>query len=388
MIQYFKNMEIRSGLFFWSTLLIWLCSACQTPPEPAFEPCDDSDYTTHPKHAIYAGILNEYWLQNNLPGAVIAVQKAGEPLWIGATGKANLASGASMQTCTPFITASITKIFTATLIMQLKELNKIKLEDKLVDLLPEVKGRIPKVDQITVRQLLNHSSGLVHPSDDDQRYQLQILNNPEAMANMSIKQKLEKYVYDKPLVNHPGSGSHYSNAGYWLLQLWLEKETGKLLPDLMTEMLFKPLGMSQTYLNPKNNPGLARGYNWVGRKLTEVSSWDRADSNGDPAGGVISTAADLCLFAHALFSGNIITEASLAEMMETTKFPSCPNGDCGYGIGLETYHSKTESGYGKNGSLPGVDANLIYFPGQKATLVIFTNTGAGSRKDFMDELIK
>lgn len=73
-------------------------------------------------------------------------------------------------------------------------------------------------------------------------------------------------------------------------------------------------------------------------------------------------------------------------MMTTTSFSSC-GGDCGYGLGIETWDTGNNSGYGKNGSSMGVDANLIFFPDQNTTIVIFSNYGGGNRKDVIDVLL-
>jgi D-alanyl-D-alanine carboxypeptidase len=101
---------------------------------------------------------------------------------------------------------------------------------------------------------------------------------------------------------------------------------------------------------------------------------------------LISNAHDLLIFGEALFKGNLVSETSLAWMEETTSFPSC-NGDCGYGLGIESWETDSNSGYGKNGSSMGVDANLIFFPDKNTTIVIFSNYGGGNNKDVIDSLL-
>jgi len=118
-----------------------------------------------------------------------------------------------------------------------------------------------------------------------------------------------------------------------------------------------------------------------------VTIWDRADSDGDPSAGVISDARDLLLFGEALFTGHLVSDTSLALMKTTTSFPSC-GGDCGYGLGIESWHTGQNSGFGKNGSSIGVDANLIYFPEQQKTIVIFSNFGGGNDKSIIDTLLE
>ncbi|MDO1451500.1 serine hydrolase domain-containing protein [Rhodocytophaga aerolata] len=368
-------------------VVLVLCVSCEKKSIQQPPACGAIDYSNHPSHKYYSQMLSDFYLSNNLPGAIVAVLKEGDPLWIGVTGKASLTHDVNMNTCTPFRTGSISKVFIATVIMQLREQNLLDLDDTLSDLLPEVKGNIPAAEKITLRHLLNHSSGLGHPSDDDPAYQLQIINNPEGMANMSIEDKLKTYVYGKALKFEPGTGSYYSNAGYWIAGKIIEKITKMPIETALSNLLFTPYGLSDTYLEVRDQPTVARGYNYVSGKLTDLTQWDMADSRKDPAGGVVSCAADLCLFSQQLFTGKIISATSLEEMKQTTKFPSCPNGDCEYGLGIESWNTSTHKGYGKNGTLPGVDANFIYFPDKKTTIVIFTNYGGGSRKALIETIV-
>jgi D-alanyl-D-alanine carboxypeptidase len=213
-----------------------------------------------------------------------------------------------------------------------------------------------------------------------------LINNPDYISGMDYKSRLEHYVYDKPLMHVPGTESYYSNAGYWVLALIIEKITGKSIAENIEERITAPLNLSSTYLSKQDDRNIARGYNYSGNLMKDVTMWDRADSNGDPAAGLISTAHDLLLFGEALFTGNLVSDSSLALMKETTSFPSC-NGDCGYGLGIERWQTAEHAGYGKNGSSLGVDANVIFFPDQSTTIVIFSNYGGGNNKEVIDRLL-
>ena len=160
----------------------------------------------------------------------------------------------------------------------------------------------------------------------------------------------------------------------------------KSLQQNIEERIVSRLGLEHTYLEKRSDVDVSRGYNFSGQVLKDVTIWDRADSDGDPAAGVISTARDLLLFGEALFTGHLVSDTSLARMKVTKSFPSC-GGDCGYGLGIETWYTATNAGYGKNGSSIGVDANLIYFPDQRTTMVIFSNFGGGNDKSVIDALL-
>lgn len=362
--------------------------SCQKEETLTPSSCTGDDFSDHASHAFYSELLENYVADNNLPGAILAVDKGGEAFWAGATGMANLSIDSRMQTCTPFRTGSISKMFTAVLILQLKDQGLLSLEDKLVDHLPEMADHISDASEITIRMLLNHSSGLSQPSDDNLSYQLQLLNQPELMAVMGTDLKLEKYIYGKNQVAAPGTTSYYSNPGYWLLGKVIRKVTGLTYNEALAAYITGPLGLSDTYLAEADDPSIARGYGRKNGVLTELTLWDRSDSDGDPAGGIVSRAEELCIFFRALFTGNLLQPATLEEMKFTQSFDSCEGGKCPYGLGVETWDNYQVPGYGKNGSLPGVDANCIYFPEKNTTVVVFTNFGQGSRKDWVDEILQ
>jgi D-alanyl-D-alanine carboxypeptidase len=361
------------------------CNKADISPTPA---CTAPDRSGHPRHAELQGILEDYVRTDQLPGAIIAVRTAPEPLWVGGNGLANLEQDDAMLPCTPFRTGSIAKVFAATLALMLQEDGLLDLDDALTTHLPAVQGRIPEADRITLRMLLNHSSGLRHPSDDDVRYQLRIINDPEGMAQLGIQAKLEEYVFDHPLLFTPGQGIHYSNAGYWLLQQVLERAGGRSYTQLLRERITGPLGLGDTFLATGDDARVARGHTVQGDRLVDVTAYDRADSDGDPAGGIVSTAEDLVRFGEALFGGQLISPASLTEMKQVSTYPGGSPDEFVYGLGIETWSTPGGlSGYGKNGTLTGVDANWIIFPDQATSVVIFTNYGAGSSKDFIDDLV-
>lgn len=352
---------------------------------PEMLSCAES-YTGHPDNDAYQSALDAYVSQSEAPGSIIGVKKLNQPEWIGASGKSNLEHGTEMLACTPFRTGSVTKVFTAVVVMQLVEEGALSLDTTIVEVLPELNDEIPQADTITVEQLLNHTSGLKQPTDDDLNYQLALINSPKRIGGLDSRSRLDKYIYGKPLKNSPGTDSYYSNAGYWVLQWMIEEITGESLQQNLQDRILSPLNLADTYLEKRTNSNVSRGYNFSGNKLKDVTIWDSADSDGDPSAGIISTGYDLLIFGEALFSGTLVSDSSLALMKTTTSFPSC-GGDCGYGLGIETWITEENSGYGKNGSSVGVDANVIFFPDKGTTIVLFSNYGGGNRKDVIDDLL-
>jgi D-alanyl-D-alanine carboxypeptidase len=363
-------------------------TACEQAfiPKPTLPPA--ADFSEHSRQAIYQQALDDYVKSNRLPGAVLLLHKAGEPLWIGARGSSNLEHRTAMQTNTPFRTASITKTFVATAIMLLQERGVLALDDPLTQLLPSVVGKVPQAETITLRHLLTHTSGIFDPTNDDVQYQLDLVNNPARRAAMSTDEVLTKYVYGHALLFTPGERYSYSNPNYMLIGKIIERKTGKSLQAVLEELILKPLKLTNTYLDVREDSNVARGYSnfYSPGQLMDVTALDRAEADGGAYGGVVSTAADLFRFSEALFGGNLVSAASLQEMK--APFP-VRQGETTYGLAVDQWASDALGiGFGNNGTLAGTEANVFYFPQRKATFILLTNYGGGTRKDFLEEVLR
>jgi len=369
---------------------LFLFSSCEQEYDiPKPDPGVGTDYSMHPKNAEYAGELSAYQTETGSPGAIMLVKRQGEPLWIGATGQSNLEHQTAMRTNTPFRTGSITKIFIATAILQLRERGKLTLEDPLTQHLPELAGHIPQAEQITLRQLLSHLSGITDPPNESIRYQLDLVNDPEGFGAQRTEALLEKYVYGKALNFTPGAAYGYSNANYWLLGLIVERLMQKNLQQALDELIFSPLNLAQTWIEKRDDRNVARGYsNFYGDgNLLDVTRWDRAEGDGKAAGGLISTAEDLMIFMTALFGGQLLPLPAVEEMKQI-QLSACNSIDCEYGLGLELWRTTAGTAYGHNGSLIGIEANVLYFPENGNTIVLYKNNGNGSNKQLIDRLME
>ncbi|WP_266367246.1 serine hydrolase domain-containing protein [Tellurirhabdus rosea] len=375
-----KNWLMGFGLAF-------VLAACEQAiiPQPDSGPAED--FSGHPKHGVYQKAVEAYVKSNRIPGAVVLLKKEGEPVWIGAAGYANLEHQTPARINTPFRVGSITKTFVATAAMQLVDEGRLQLDRTLPELLPEVKDRIPQAEKITLRHLLTHTSGLVDPNNDDIQYQLDLVNNPARRRAMSADEVLSRYVYDRPLAFEPGERYGYSNPGYLLIGKILERVTGKSLAALVDERVVRPLGLTQTYLDRRDDRQVARGYAYFygNNRLMDVTDLDRADAESNAYGGLISSAPDLFRFSEALFGGKLMSASALREMM--TPFP-VRKGESTYGLALDQWPSSVlGTGFGNNGTLAGAESNVFYFPAKKATFVLLTNYGTGTRKDFLEEVL-
>lgn len=379
---------MKSKIIF--SAYIFLLLACANEiVVPMPDVSENINYGSHPKNQEYQKALDDYRKATSSPGSILLVYKPSEDLWIGNSGKANLEHGTSIHTNSLIRTGSVTKMFTATTVLILVDQGKLSLEDKLADLLPEVNGKIPMTEQITVRHLLAHLSGIIDPPNESLRYQADIINNPTGMYTASLSEILETYVYGKKLNFTPGTNYAYSNTNYWLLGIIAEKISGKSLQALMDELIFTPLQLNHTYLEKRDDHNVTRGYAdlYSNGILMDVTLWDKAEGDGEADGGLISTAEDLYTFMNGLFSGKLISESALEEM-KRIQLPTCNTSYCEYGLGLEIWRTGAGIAYGHNGALVGIEANVLYYENNGAISVLYKNNGNGSDKSWLDQIIK
>lgn len=378
---------MKPRIIFIFSLLLAACSNEVIVPVPPLQ--ENISYESHPKNQMYETSLRNYRDATNSPGSVLLIHRPAEELWIGAVGKSNLAHNTSMNTNSQFRTGSVTKMFTAVVIMKLIEQGKFTLEDKLANLLPSVNGKIPDADQITIRHLLGHLSGIIDPPNESLRYQADIINNPTDMYTMSLDETLEIYVYGKDLHFTPGTSYSYSNTNYWLLGKIAERTTNKTLQMLLEEIILVPLGLTSTYIEKRDDRNVTRGYADLYNNgiLMDVTLWDKAEGDGEADGGLISTAEDLYRFMNGLFHGELVTLASLEEMKKI-QLSSCNTPYCEYGLGLEVWRTDAGTAYGHNGGLVGIEANVLFYENTGGISVLYKNNGNGSDKSWLDPLMK
>lgn len=343
-------------------------------------------FETHPDHGQYLQALEHYRTDSKAPGALMSIKKRNEQFWAGGAGFSNLEHGTPMAATTAFRTGSVTKMFTAVVVLKLVELKLLSLDQSLASALPETKDQIPEAENITIRHLLAHLSGITDPPNQSLRYQSDLINNPVRV--LSVDDKLSRYVYGRKLRFKPGTGYGYSNTNYWLLGKIAERVTGKKIHQLMQAHIFDPAGMKHSYLEERDDTNVARGYaDLYGQdRLIDVTIWDRAEGDGEADGGLISTAQDLTLFMDLLFEGKLISLA-LLEDMKRIQLSNCQTPECEYGLGIEIWRTKAGTAFGHNGGLAGIDANVLYYETTGAISVLFKNDGRGWDKSFMDSLI-
>jgi D-alanyl-D-alanine carboxypeptidase len=319
------------------------------------------------------------------PGTALYVSQPELGTWTGAAGEGNIDPATPMRAEDTFRAGSILKPFISTVVLQLVEEGKLSLDDPLPAVLPgRVTARFPDAAHITVRMLLDHTSGI--PDYTHGTFDAKVLANPQ--RHWRVDEFLDLAAAHPPLFA-PGKGWGYSNTDYNLLGLVIERSAGKPWRALVRERIIDRLGLKHTSLpEPGHNSigsDTAHGYELVNGKLRDVTDVD--PSMADAAGGdaLLTTTADLARFLKALLAGQLFEQAkTLKEMLTFVDAKGAP-GLVGYGLGLERYelpggvevigHAGGTAGYlSFVGHLPaqGVDVAMVINNRDDPTPVLIT----------------
>lgn len=382
------------------TILVLTIFACQPDEimEPNFYSCNlpyNDSSAINPKNQNYQRLLNDI-VQSGVPGIMMSINTPQHGLWLGASGKADLAGNIDMRPCNISRFGSIVKTFTAVTIMLLKEEGKLRLDDKITQYLPaEILKNIENSDKATIRQMLQHSSGIFNYIQD-LKFQTASLNN---LVKVWQPDELLSYARNRDAYFEPGEDVRYSNTGYILLGMIIEKVEGKPFYNVFNEKLFTPLQLNKTSFAATNPipEGLVRGYvdfysNLNVINSTEYSGWDYYTADG----GLISTPYDITRFLESLMKGKILTSESLREMLnwETPKEPDTEFFKIHYGLGIFKIETIYGDAYLHSGDAIGYSASMVYFPAQKTTIVWAVNGNYGkidalvSSQKAMDAIFK
>lgn len=302
----------------------------------------------------------------NSPGVVIAVSLPGQGNYTTARGLANSAQGIPMTPNEQFRIASLSKMFVAVVVLQLVQEGTLTLDQTVEQWLP---GMVPNGKRITIRQLLNHTSGLYDYLTDSFAYRA--LETPQRVW---MPNELVAVATANRPTFAPGAAGRwsYSNTNYVLLGLIVEQATGQPLHMAIRERILDPLGMQATVFEPAERPAtLMHSYvRGIDRTAINMSfAW--------AAGSMSSTAGDLERFARALFEGALLSPNSM-QQIQTFVDTKGKLGRAGqrYGLGLieDRFGSGKALAYGHTGSLIGSRTALWYFPESKLVVVIALNT--------------
>jgi D-alanyl-D-alanine carboxypeptidase len=294
--------------------------------------------------AALQGLIDQAVDRQGIPGMVMAVRLAdGAVIW-NTSGKTAPDGTERWQANTRSAIASITKTFTAVVVMQLVEEGKLTLDDTVDAWLPEQ----PNGDRITVRMLLSHTSGLAN---------YDFGTDIEKWTRAWTPEELIGEANQAGPVGQPGSRlAHYANTNYIMLGLIIEKATGRTWSDEITSRITGPLGLNDTALVPTGqwNAEVVPGYIPTpdGYQSTVDVPWYAHSSTAWAAGGLVSTVADLMNFAAALFDGELVSRETLAVMAQPVGY----GGGRAWGLGGGVIEAAGHRVFGMGGDTTGYHA--------------------------------
>ncbi|WP_194972551.1 serine hydrolase domain-containing protein [Aquiflexum lacus] len=349
-------MSISNRIILFSFLLIGL----------VIFSCNDekSNYQSVNQSAIeyqIDSIVKPFISDSLIAGTVVGVAHKGEVKLIKSYGFSDLNKKNSLEKNAVFPIASVSKTFTAIAIMQLVEKGQINLDDnieKFIDF--DTKGNV-----ITVRELLNHTSGIKDYTESDIPSKLQKIG----YSSENLLQLLEEKEFDFK----PGEAMDYNNSGYYLLAIIIEKVSGLSYQQFLNDNIFQPVSMTST-ANCYSLTGnlIVNGYN-LSREgnLNAAEVLDFQMATG--AGSICSTVEDLLNWQIAFHKSNELLEKnSYNTMITANKLQN--GGFTKYGLGIEINQYNGNEVFSHNGVIEGYLSDMRYFPESDLIIVTLINT--------------
>ena len=336
--------------------------------------------TTALKTALQAK-LDEWHKAGSFPGATLGVVLANGESFALAVGYSDRDARTPMKPNDRMLAGSVGKTFAAATALQLIKEGKIGLDDKIEKYLGGEQwfSRLPNAKDITVRQLMNHTSGLVRYEFKEQ-FTKDLTANPEKVWKPA---ELVAYLLDEKPPFEAGKGWDYSDTNYIVLGMIIEKVTGKKFYDEATRRLLKPLKLSDTI--PQDGPrlkGVVQGYAGPNNPF---GGTDEMIVNGKfvinpqfewTGGGYASTTQDLARWVKIIYEGKAFSPDLLPQVVDGVAAPMLGR-ETRYGLGAIIRKTQVGTSYGHSGFFPGYMTDMAYFPEQKIAVAVQVNTSVG-----------
>lgn len=387
--------------YIYSFILVITCFGC-VKDDPVFSEekyaCETLIINTHTDSLRFQNFIDQK-VQQGMPGITMLIQTS-DGIWSGASGVADIPNDIAMQACSLQKAGSITKTFTATLILKLYEQGELDLDDPIsMYLRDNIVSRVANAETATVRELLSHTSGI---TDYLAQLSYQIFDTNDNPTKVWTPMEELEYIFDEPADFPVGTKIEYSNSNFLLLGMISEVITGLSGAQLYEDIIYAPLGLNNTYLyqNGDQPEGLVRGYfdEFGDGSLIDMTSLRRHSNS--MVGGISSTVEDLNTFLRGAMTPNVLfAQETINEMLTVTNVPFL-NDDFDFGddnkvnrvsgIGLSWLQLDTDYGiaYGHNGGYNGRRARMWYFPESQSTIVYMYNGSGGSIDSIGGELFR
>jgi len=332
-------------------------------------------------------VLDKGIKRYKIRGVSAAIVFDTDSVWVGTSGISH--DTVSMRPDMLFSIGSITKNFVAALTLKLVEEGILSLEDKLSKWLPAY----PYIDpNITIRQLLNHTSGIYMFWNNDDLWDALKKDRNRIWTPEEVLEYIKEPHFPA------GEGWRYSNTNYLLMGMIIEKATGSTLSSEIKEKLLKPCKLNNYYIwladsIPENQAHVFGDNFQFGQSETDVTFLPRASHESITYGssGIVTTASDLAKWCQELFEGNVLSEESMNEMLTFIRFRPQSNMK-GYGLGVQVFRNVVSGGekaIGHGGGNIGSATYMVYLPEYHASVVVMVNAFPTNSVDYFTKgLIK
>lgn len=298
----------------------------------------------------------------------ISISKNGEEIYKKSFGYANRTQKIKSNSTTQYRIGSVTKMYTAAIIIQLVEEGKLTMDTTLNTFFP----KLPNASKITIKNLLKHQSGLFNITED------------EDFATWMLEPQTQVKMIDRMVKNgvifEPGTDTSYCNTNYILLAYIAEKATGESFYTIVQDRLVKPLKLKYTRVGtdmPKGNEE-AVSYQRIDNEWEEVTEYtDMSAPTG--AGAIVSIPSEVNMFTTALYKGDLISQSSYEQMTDVST---------GMGMGLGGMPIMGMQAYGMSGQIDGFKSLAIFFPEKNTSMTLITNGYETSLQEVMMQVLQ
>ena len=371
----------RTGLVALAAALVTGCGGSSDADEPtkAPAPVQVADPARATKLQEVLDVQREGYQATGMAAAIVL---RGKPYWSGGSGLANRETKAPVAADTPFPIFSITKMFVGALAVRLAEEGRLQLDDPLSGALPDW----PNADRITLRTLLNQTSGVGGELRPGNRLERAIDARPRAVWTPR-----ETLAYARRPHAAPGAEWEYNNANYLLAGLVMEHATDRTVAASLRELILDPLKLGDAVLQPQERPRgePAHGYGGPARVARALrigggyAPYPSEASAAWTAGGMVASAPSVARFADALLRGELLAPDSRRDLL---RFVPAGEGFDGYGLGVgKGQTAKGEEAWGHFGAGPGFATVVAHLPAKAITVAVLSSGEAdlGSLSDML-----
>jgi D-alanyl-D-alanine carboxypeptidase len=323
-------------------------------------------------------VLDSLQSTGNYPGLSLAYVLKNDNTVAISSGYADKEKQIPMQPSAMLMQGSVGKTYVAAIALQFIKEGKLSLDDKVSKWLGNQSwySRIPNAEDITVRMIMNHTSGVMR-YEFKEAFTEDLSNQPDKIWNAD---ELLKYVLDEKASFKAGESWEYSDTNYILLGLILEKISGKKYYDLLRQRILNPLNLKNTKPSDQRKlNGLVQGYaganNEFGNKDRVISEDGKFIINPQfewTGGGIYSTTSDLAKWGKLLYAGKVLDSSSMKLMLDAV--PAKLGRDTKYGLGVIVRPTALGISYGHSGFFPGYMTEMLYFPEKNLCIAIQSNS--------------